>query len=141
VGPNPLSATPTSQLRAFNLSGRGDRSDWAAGSDDAQLAYLESGAVLAYSFADWTALAALGWNQANTAWFLHGGTVGSAGGALGGEGRTAVPEPGAWSFLLAGFSLLGVTQRRRYSSLRASHSAAGPAASTPKLSAHPIQPT
>lgn len=95
-------------LGAFNLKGGGDRSDWASGALDAQLAFLCGGKALAIGSADWKALDALGWDQKNSAWFLGGQPIPG-----GGTGGASAPEPGTWLLLMAGLGLTGLTLRRR----------------------------
>jgi hypothetical protein len=98
-------------LGGFNISGGGDRSDWRAvtGVSDLQDAYFSTGKAFGLTTNDLVALDALGWgvSKVTTMPLLSmPGTLSPISGA-------AVPEPAAWSMLIAGFGLIGGLLRRR----------------------------
>lgn len=96
---------------AFNISGGGDRGDWAAGAD-AQSAYLKPGQGGGFSVADLTALDALGWGGSNVGDSQMMSPTLIAQSFMG----ASVPEPANWMLLIAGVGLLGAALRRRASS-------------------------
>ena len=100
-------------LKGFNYSGGGDRSDWQllSGSTDLQNASVYSGKVLAMSTADWTALDVMGWGAPANGAAMAPGSVGDAGGSIGAARPT--PEPSTWALMALGCGLTGGALRRR----------------------------
>lgn len=99
-------------LKSFNISGGGDRSDWQliSGSTDLQNAALYSGKVLSMSSADWTALDVMGWGAPSSGGTVPlGSTVTS--GATG--AAVSVPEPATWALILIGLGWIGGVLRRK----------------------------
>jgi hypothetical protein len=118
-------------LGAFNVTGAGDRSDWKVGLSDAQLAYMPTGVAEPFGAADWAVLDALGWNQAKSV-YLNAVSATAVQGSV--DYAMGVPEPGAWSMILAGLGLGGLALRRR----RASYCALGGLSGSAPQSMRPI---
>ena len=100
----------STNLGAFNVLGAGDRSDWKSGLKDAQLAYLPTGITAPFGSSDWKILDALGWTQAKSV-YLNGTTTTTAPGGV--DYALGVPEPGAWTMILAGLAFGGAAVRCR----------------------------
>ena len=99
-------------LGTFNNIGGGDRSDWLSSTGaDAQNAYFTTGKAYTFGTKDWLVLAALGWNQTNSALF-YGATNSPLGQQLS-LGGSNVPETSSWAFMALGIGLLGAGLRNR----------------------------
>jgi len=100
-------------LRDFNNSSvGGDRGDWLSTPAffDVSNAFIATGRSYALTAVDLTALDVLGWGGKN----LGGAGVSNPNGtAFSLISEDAVPEPAAWTLLIAGFGLTGATLRHR----------------------------
>jgi hypothetical protein len=103
----------TTNLKGYNISGGGDRSDWqlVSGSTDAENAALYSGKVLSMSTADWTMLDLIGWGAPANFATAPMGASGGVAGAL--DAARPTPEPATWCVIVLGFGLVGGVLRRR----------------------------